>query len=144
MIDFDSPTGKRTLQRLASEQIIWLTTVSPSGIPQPRPVWFIWDGEYILVYSEQTAYKTRHITANPHVALHFNSTPDGDDIQVILGTARVDPHQPLANDNNEYLLKYRDGIRAIGMNESSFAQTFDTAILIQPTRIRGLDPLPEA
>ncbi len=143
MISFDSPTGQRALERLASEQIIWLTTVSASGSPQPRPVWFTWDGNTIVVYTESTAYKVTHIANNPRVALHFNSDPTGGDIQVILGTASVDPDLPPATDNVDYLSKYRDGIRAIGMDESTFAQQFDTALRIKPTRIRGLDPLSE-
>jgi len=53
---FGSPTGsednmadsKKKLEskakRLAKQEyIIWLTTVDSIGMPQPRPVWLIWD-----------------------------------------------------------------------------------------------------
>ena len=39
MINWQDDLGQRTLQRIATEMVIWLTTISPSGVPHPRPVW---------------------------------------------------------------------------------------------------------
>ena len=50
------------------EYIIWLTTVDSTNTPQPRPVWFIWDGTAIIVYSLNDGAKLRHIQANDQVA----------------------------------------------------------------------------
>ena len=49
---FDPQTdfGARVARRLQNEQVIWITTVRVDGTPQPTPVWFIWDGETILIY----------------------------------------------------------------------------------------------
>jgi len=80
MIDFTGELGARARARLTTELVIWLTTVAPSGTPHPRPVWFLWDGSAILIYSQSAAKKLDHIAVNPQVALHFNSTPDGEDI----------------------------------------------------------------
>jgi hypothetical protein len=52
MLDLDTELRTRVEQRLKDEVIIWFTTVSPSAVPTPNPVWFLWDGEYILVYSQ--------------------------------------------------------------------------------------------
>ena len=31
-------------ERLRSEPIMWMTTVTPDGRPQPSPIWFLWSG----------------------------------------------------------------------------------------------------
>jgi PPOX class probable F420-dependent enzyme len=84
MIDLNTEFGHRVQNRLEQEPVIWLTTVDSKGSPQPRPVWFHWDGETVLIYSQAEGAKVRHIKHNPHVALNLNSTPDGGDV-VVLG-----------------------------------------------------------
>ena len=49
---------------LANDQIVWLTTVTPAGRPAPRPVWFVWDGSEVLIYSLPDGAKLRHIAGN--------------------------------------------------------------------------------
>lgn len=146
MIDFDNgfdnELGQRTRQRIQTEQVIWLTSVSPSGIPQPRPVWFVWDGASFIIYSTAKAKKLIHIAHNPHVALHFNTNELGEDIQVILGVAQIDPTLPTSKNNSAYSTKYQTGILGLGMNEDHYAALFRVAIRITPTRLRGLDPIP--
>ena len=138
---FDSPTGKRALERLTTEQVIWLTTVTASGKPQPRPVWFVWDGVSVWIYTEHGSRKVAHLAANAHVALHFNSDPGGDDIQVLLGDAVVDPSAPPVRELPAYIQKYAEGIRAIDMDVETYSARFDTAVRVTIERIRGLDPL---
>lgn len=138
---FESPTGQRALERLKTEQVIWLTTVTAGGKPQPRPVWFVWDGASVWIYTEHSSRKIAHLAANPHVALHFNSDPGGDDIQVLLGDALVDPAAPRVSDLPAYIDKYADGIRGIDMDVESYSARFDTAVRVTIERVRGLDPL---
>jgi hypothetical protein len=38
MIDLTSEFGQHVAKRLVKEQVIWLTTVSSDGTPQPNPV----------------------------------------------------------------------------------------------------------
>ncbi len=138
---FDTPTGKRALERLKTEQVIWLTTVTASGKPQPRPVWFVWDGQSVWIYTEHSSRKIAHLAANPQVALHFNSDPSGDDIQVLLGEAAVDPNAPPVRDLPAYIEKYADGIQGIDMTVETYSTRFDTAVRVTVSRVRGLDPL---
>lgn len=142
MIDWESPLGKRALERLETEQVIWLTTVAGSGSPQPRPVWFVWDGSTVTVYTQANARKVAHLQTNPHVALNFNSDSEGGDIQVLLGTATVDSGAPIVRDNAQYLEKYGTGIGDIGLDVDGYTAMFTVALRIEPTRLRGLDPLP--
>jgi PPOX class probable F420-dependent enzyme len=46
-----------------------LATISPSGRPQATPVWFLVDGQQILINTGKGLVKLRNIRANPHVAL---------------------------------------------------------------------------
>jgi PPOX class probable F420-dependent enzyme len=51
LIDPSTDFGARVARRLADETIGWLVTVDAEGTPQPSPVWYLWDGETILIYS---------------------------------------------------------------------------------------------
>ena len=84
----------RIERHLASDLIAWLTTVTPAGRPAPRPVWFVWDGAAITIYSLNYGAKLRHIQANDQVAVHFNSSADGGDVVVISGRAERVPDAP--------------------------------------------------
>jgi len=138
MIDFSGELGARARERLTTELVIWLTTVAPSGTPHPRPVWFLWDGNAFLIYSQPTAKKLDHIAANPQVALHFNSTSDGDDIQVFLATATIDRNPPLTKDVDAYVAKYRAAIDDIGMTPETLSATYNTLLRVVPTKLRGM------
>jgi PPOX class probable F420-dependent enzyme len=67
----------------APGKIIWLITVDADNRPQPRPVWFHWDGETVLIFSESNKAKLRHIARNPKVSLNFNTDEDGGDVAVL-------------------------------------------------------------
>lgn len=134
---FDSQIGRTILHRLEVEEIIWLTTVDASGMPQPRPVWFHWDGETILIYSQKAGAKVRHLRRNPKAALNFNTDPDGGDVGVILGLAGI-AAQPVSAERMEtYLQKYRVGLQNLGMTFEQFVQDYPVAILVHPLKVRG-------
>ncbi len=137
MLDFSSPLGQKILARLEQEQVIWLTTVDAHNAPQPRPVWFYWDGEAVLIFSQPQAAKVRHIPRNPHVALNFNSTAEGDEVAVLTGEAHLsnDPVSPkrLAG----YLKKYAEGIKNIGLTPESMQAEYSVVILVTPKSLRG-------
>src|SRR4051794_24730378 len=97
MIDLSGDFGSRAAKRLDTEIVIWLTTVSADGTPQPTPVWFLWENETVLIYSQANQAKLRNIQRNPKVALHFDSDGTGGNIVVITGEARIDPQAPPAN-----------------------------------------------
>ena len=141
MIDFTDALGQRALQRIHSEEVIWLTTVTPSGVPQPRPVWFVWDGEAFIIYSQPHAKKVRHIEQNPNVSLHFDAGATGEDVEVFIGTATIDHAAPPVKQMAAYIEKYRAGFVHIKMTEDDYSATFSTALRIVPIRLRGLPPI---
>jgi PPOX class probable F420-dependent enzyme len=73
VLDTTTEAGGRVERRLREEQIIWMTTVRSDGQPQSVPVWFFWDGEKFLVYSQPGRQKLRNIERNPRVDLNLNS-----------------------------------------------------------------------
>lgn len=124
---------KKIEKHLVNDAIAWLTTVTPGGRPAPRPVWFLWDGSAITVYSQPNAAKLKHIAANDQVSLHFNSTPDGGDVVVISGRAEILGDAPLPSALPELVGKYRTRIEAMG-NPPEWYDSYDTAIRITPDR----------
>ena len=137
MLDLDSPAGARADRRLRTEQILWLTTVRADGQPQSSPVWFLWDGETFLVFSQPSAQKLRNLAANPRVAVHLESDGTGEDVLTVDGTAAVDPEVPPSDQLEEYGVKYREGIQAMGSTPAELARDFSVAICIRPSRVRA-------
>jgi PPOX class probable F420-dependent enzyme len=137
MIDFTTTFGKRVLKRLKTEKVIWLVTVGPDRTPQPRPVWFLWDGDTFLIYSQPEAHKIRHLERGNRVALHLNSDAEGDDVVVFTGEARVDTDAPPARDVPAYLAKYRKGIAGLDSTPEGFSRDYSVALRVTPTSLRG-------
>lgn len=137
MIDINTDFGKRVTRRLQEERILWLTTVDGSGRPQPRPVWFLWNGETFLIFSGANGAKMRHIAGNAHVALNFDGDGFGGDIIVFLGEAAVEQDTTPTADMDAYIEKYSEGFKRIGMTAEQFRQAYSTALRVTPTQLRG-------
>ncbi len=137
MLEFTTRLGRRINRRLRQEGIIWLTTVDAHRTPQPRPVWFHWDGRTVLIFSERNKAKLRHIAQNPRVALSFNTDRYGDDVGVVIGDAMILRELPPATRIQTYLRKYREGIKDIGMTVPQFKESFAVPILVTPKAMRG-------
>jgi PPOX class probable F420-dependent enzyme len=137
VIDPNSETGERVTARLRNDLVAWLVTVAPDGTPMPTPVWFWWDGETLLVYSQPDKPKQRHIAANPRVALALRTDEHGDDLVVISGLAAVDDSAPAAFEQPEYIEKYRGEIARLGSNPEEFSGAYSVPIRIRPTKLRA-------
>jgi PPOX class probable F420-dependent enzyme len=137
MLDTTTEFGARVMRRLNDELIIWLTTVDSQQMPQPVPVWFLWDGATFLIYSQPNTPKLHNIARNPQVALHLDGDGRGGNIVVLTGTAQIIDPAPLATEVPVYLEKYREGIKRIQMNPESFAQSYSITVRVTPTRVRG-------
>jgi PPOX class probable F420-dependent enzyme len=137
MVDFTTPIGQKIRQRLDQEQIIWLTTVDARLTPQPRPVWFHWDGNTILIISQVTGAKLRHIANNPHVALNFNTDDEGGEVGVIIGEGVVSKEPVPAGRMQAYLEKYEKGIQDIGLTPESMLADYPVVIMVTPLAVRG-------
>lgn len=135
-IDQTTEFGQRAVQRLTSEEVIWLTTVDPKVMPQPTPVWFIWDGTHVWLFSQPRTAKLRNIGQNSQVALNFNSDTYGNDVVVLTGTAElVDgmPSELLAR----FLQKYERGLASLNMSGDAFKNDYSQVVKITPRKLRG-------
>jgi len=125
---------RHTESRLKKDLVAWLVTADGDGRPHAVPIWFLWDGREFLIYSVP-GRKVRDIEANPHVAMHLNSDPEGGDVVRLEGTAKVMAGDAGADKTPAYLRKYREQIRSLGMTPRAFAEQYHVAIRLQPARI---------
>jgi PPOX class probable F420-dependent enzyme len=139
MIDFTTTFGQKVKRHLEGEYFVWFTTVGADLTPQPRPVWFIWEDDSFLMYSQPHAHKVAHLKGHPNVALQFN-TADAkadEDVIVFLGKAEIDPGAPPAHEVAAYFEKYESGIAGLDMTPEEFSQDYSVPIRVKPTKVRG-------
>lgn len=137
VIDPRTEKGARVDSALRQDVVAWLITVAADGTPVPTPVWFWWDGETVLVYSQRDKPKLRHIGANPKVAFALRTDELGDRIIVLTGHAEVDESAPSADRLEAYVEKYATLIERLGADPASFAAEYAVPIRIRPERLRA-------
>jgi PPOX class probable F420-dependent enzyme len=123
-------------ERLRTEKIAWITTVTADGQPQSSPVWFVWDDGELVVYAQPHSPKVRNIRGNPRVSLHLNSDADGGQVVTFEGSVQIIDGYPLAHEAAAYLAKYRERIADLGMTPDQMAAEYSTALRITPSRVR--------
>jgi PPOX class probable F420-dependent enzyme len=136
LLDTTTMGGKIAQGRLKKEIVIWLATAGADGRPHAVPVWFLWDGKTFLIYS-LPGQKVRDIEANPKVALHLNTTPDGGDVLRIEGEAKRLRSQPPAHRVPKYIRKYSALIKSYGWKPEGFARDYHVALRVRPSRFRN-------
>ena len=136
-IDTSTDFGAMVDRRLREEGVIWLTTVDPAGAPQPTPVWFHWDGETALIFSEPKVAKIRNVKGNPKVALSFNSDEHGGKVVIFTGQARISDARPSEARIAEYVTKYADGIESLNLTPETMLAQYSAVILVTPEKVRG-------
>ena len=135
MLDFSTDFGKRLKRHLEHDEIIWFTSVSPQGAPSPNPVWFYWDGEAIIVYSQPASFRVRNLKRNPQVALNFRDDPHGNQVTVISGEASLKPDNQVVPAG--YWAKYKKLLPGIGLTVATMIRDYSVEIRVKPTRARG-------
>lgn len=61
------------LERLHSEQNIWLATARPDGRPHLVPIWFVWVDETVYICTESQSVKARNLRLNPRATIALES-----------------------------------------------------------------------
>lgn len=142
-----TPFGELVRRRLREESTVWLTTVGPSGTPQPNPVWFLWqedpgasgEGSF-LIFNKNDAARLRGLTARPRVSLNFDRLPAGGGVVVFTGTAELLKDHPPADEVPEYAAKYEQLVAQMTNREKTLAQfvrDYSVATRVRPDRVRG-------
>jgi PPOX class probable F420-dependent enzyme len=136
LFDPTTESGARIQKRLQNDKIIWLTTVTADGTPQPNPVWFLWDGASFLFYSQPNARRLKNITRRPRVSLNLEAGEWGDDVVVITGEARLDPAAPPWHQFPGAVEKYEEGARQLGQTLEQLAADYTIAYRVFPEKLR--------
>ena len=135
-LDPATKAGAEALQRLATEEIGWLTTVNPDGQPQTSAIWFLWRDGRIVIYSHVRAPRNANIEANPRVAFNLNTDAGGDNVLTMEGEARIDFGLPAPSADQDFQARYRARIEAYGWTPEWHAAHYPVPVVITPTRWR--------
>jgi PPOX class probable F420-dependent enzyme len=96
-------------------------------------VWFLWDGEAILVFSEPTSFRVRNIKNNPHVALTLQGVDGlGNNVVIINGDAELRPGNQVIPD--AYWQKYKKLLQ--DMTPDGMTAAYNIEIRLRPGRVR--------
>jgi PPOX class probable F420-dependent enzyme len=137
MLDLSQPKHARIEGRLRGDISIWLCTVRPDGRPHAVIVWFLWDGESVLIFSKPNNQKLRNIENNPNVVLALDDTNGGSLPVAIEGTAELVQDRSVATTLPAYAEKYAEKLTQFSWTPESMAREYSEAIRITLTRIIG-------
>lgn len=132
MLDLSTARDRAIDRRLREDLIIWLTTVGPDGRPHSVPVWFWWDGEAILIFSEPATRKIRDLRGNPAVVLALETRDDGEEVIFFEGEAELTAEPSTALMPPGFGEKYAHLFPRIGSTPEAMAAQYS-----QPIRVRG-------
>ncbi len=122
---------------LDEDLVGWLTTVTESGQPQSSVVWFLREGDDLLVYSRPDATKMRNISANQKVAFNLRTDPMGDSMTSLEGTASIVDSPTPPHHDSAYFAKYQGQIKRLGWTPEQFSDDYSALIRITVTRVRS-------
>jgi PPOX class probable F420-dependent enzyme len=137
MLDVTTEWGQHAEQRLRTNIIGWLTTVGSDGRPYTVPVWFLWDGNVALIFSQPQKQKIRNLRKNARVTLALDETKQGEDVVIVEGTAEVLDTPDISATLPAYVEKYGAMIQDMGSTPESMAADFSVGIRLTPTKFKS-------
>lgn len=137
MLDLTTEWGQHAEERLRSNIIAWLTTVGSDGRPYTSPVWFLWDGQTILIFSQPHRQKVRNLRNNPRVTLALDDTQVGDDVVIVEGTAELVDNPGLSTMLPAFADKYRERLESMEWTAEEMAADYSQAIRVTPTKFKS-------
>lgn len=135
ILDLSKENDAHIDKRLRENIIVWLNSVRPDGRPHAVAVWYIWDGESVLIFSKPNNQKLRNIQQNPNVLLAIDDTHQGADPIAIEGTATLIQAGEVDVTLDAYVKKYGEHIKRIGYTPEQMAAEYSEGIRITPTRV---------
>jgi PPOX class probable F420-dependent enzyme len=100
-------------------------------------VWFLRQGNELLIYSLPDTARVENVRSNPRVALNLDGNGLGGAIVTIEGRARVADELPAASAVPEYVDKYLKFMERNGWTPEVFSSRYSTPILITMQRGRS-------
>jgi PPOX class probable F420-dependent enzyme len=133
MLDLTRKRDAHIDQRLRRDLIIWLGSVRPDGRPHLTPVWFLWNGTDLVIFSKPHQQKIRNLRQNRRVIVALDGADRG--AIVLEGEAELLDDPAVNATLPEYLAKYGSHIEGIGYTPKAMAETYSQAIRITPTKL---------
>jgi PPOX class probable F420-dependent enzyme len=130
--DLPRPTIREALER---DAVVWVGTTRPDGAPHLVPLWFVWDGDAVLVFSKPGAQKVRNIRADPRVMLAVGRPEASFDVELVEAIAELPP--PGDRLPESFVAKYEQAVRDTGIGFDRFRNDYAQPIRIRPTRWLG-------
>ena len=89
---------EQALSILSQPVIVRLTTIRPDGYPHTIPVWFMLDGEELVLFSSRDNRKVKNALANPKGSIAIGGDPVGSLCYLVDGdlTVEDDPDHNMA------------------------------------------------
>ncbi|EGX58494.1 hypothetical protein SZN_17362 [Streptomyces zinciresistens K42] len=84
-----------TLERLATERDVWVSTAHPDHGPHQVPLWFLWDGRALWMCTGAASATARNVREEPRVQL---ALPDTLDVVLVQGEVRSFPDEHVPAD----------------------------------------------
>ena len=124
-------------EALDADLVGFLTAVNAKGQPQTSPIWFIRDGDDIVIYNRARAARLRSIAENSRVAFNLHADAEGRSGISLEGTAAVESSLPPAEEFPGYVDKYDQAIADLGMTPKSFSDDYSVGIRMAVKRVRA-------
>lgn len=120
-------------------QIGFLTAVNRSGQPQTTPVWFLREGEELVVYNRPRSPRLSSISENDRVSFTLRADRRAIGLLTLEGRAVVDGGLEPADRVAGYLAKYANEIERLDWAPEQFASMYSVGLRIRVTRLRVWD-----
>jgi PPOX class probable F420-dependent enzyme len=88
--------------------LLYLATIMTDGSPQVTPVWFDWDGEYILVNTNEGRVKDRNMKARSRVSMVIQDPDEQERYLGIRGEVVGYSREGADEHINKLSLKYKN------------------------------------
>lgn len=87
---------QRARETLEKAVIVRLNTISEDGYPHSVPVWFLLDGDDLLVFTSASAKKVTNAETNPKGSIAIGGDPVGSPAYLIEGDFTVEDDPDMA------------------------------------------------
>ena len=88
--------------------LLYLATIMADGSPQVTPVWFDWDGEYILINTNEGRVKDKNMKARSNVSLVIQDPDEQERYLGIRGEVVGYTREGADEHINKLSLKYKN------------------------------------
>jgi PPOX class probable F420-dependent enzyme len=129
-----TPDHQRVEERLRQDLVAWLATVRPDGRPHLVPVWFLWDGQALLILSQPMSQKVRNLRLNPWVTVALDNSREGHEVVLCEGTATLLDRPSREVTPPAYVAKYRQLLAPMEWPPDEMIAEYSQAIRVEVTR----------